>query len=1038
MIDYSYVYNGGGVGIADLDNDGLPEVLFTGNQQASKLYQNQGAWQFKDITQAAGVQMQGWCTGVTFADINADGLLDIYICRSGNVPPEQRSNLCFLNLGGLRFREAATELGIADTGWSTQAAFFDYDHDGDLDLYVLNHTNEDRYPNRIKTERSAESSATDHLYRNDGGIFKDASQESGIADDGWGLGLGLGDFNQDGWTDLYIGNDFLANDILYLNQRNGNFLNAINTGLGHTSHFSMGTDVADFDNDGLSDIFVADMMPSSNLQRKKMAGVLSPQAFSMTLANGYAPQYMRNTLQKNEGTHPDSSAQGIPKFNEIGQLAGVNATDWSWSPLFLDLDGDGWKDLFISNGYRHDIIDMDFILQNNELGKRMPLKTADQQIKEKARLQPGYAAVNQFFKNQGDFVFSNETQNWIAEKPDYSNGAAYGDLDGDGDLDLLVNKLDAAPGLYENQSQNANWLKIKLEGPANNPFAFGATVKVFGPNKMVQQQALFSTRGYQSASSTELVFGLGKAVQPDSVQVIWPGGKTQTVVPKTQENKLNIGYQPKQINGFSPLTRPWFQAQNRSIPWVHRERTFIDYHYEPLLPHGFSSEGPALCSGDLNGDGLVDVFVGGAAEQSGVLLIQQKNGAFNLQRLESDEKKFEDNAATFFDADGDQDLDLFVCSGSNEYAPGDSAYQNRLYLNQGPKGWMRAQGRIPQSSTPSSAVCAADFDGDGDQDLFVGGRRKILHYGQAGNSQLLVNDGRGYFRDESEQQAPGLKNCGMVRSAQWADLDGDQKQELIVAGEFMPIGIWKQKKDRLVGENIPGTEGFWNTLTTGDLDGDGDLDLIAGNLGLNHKYNISPTTPLQLFGADYDQNGNYEAILTYHLEGQQTPLHGREDLLRQIPALRKTFTDYTSYASAKWQDILPPPLLKKADQKQIVCSTSAWFENRGKGGFALHPLPRAAQTAPINAFLLEDLNGDQRLDILAVGNQYDWEISSGHMDASIGWVLINKGQGKFKSMPSTQTGFRIPGEGRALVSVQHEPLRVLVVRNAGGVLFYGL
>jgi enediyne biosynthesis protein E4 len=419
MIDYSYVYNGGGVGIADLDNDGLPEVVFTGNQQPTRLYQNLGNWQFKDITQEAGLQIKGWCTGVTFADINADGLLDIYICRSGNAPPTQRRNLCFLNLGGLRFREAAAELGIADEGWSTQAAFFDYDRDGDLDLYVLNHTNEDRYPNRIKADRSEESSAADHLFRNDNGSFKNISAESGIADDGWGLGLGLGDFNQDGWTDLYISNDFLANDILYLNQQNGKFLNDTNAALGHTSHFSMGTDVADFDNDDLSDIFVADMMPSSNLQRKKMAGVLSPQAFSMTLANGYAPQYMRNTLQKNEGVHPDSSAWGIPKFSEIGQMAGVNATDWSWSPLFLDLDGDGWKDLFISNGYRHDIIDMDFILQNNELGKRLPLKTADQQIKEKARLQPGYPAVNQFFKNQGDLAFSNETQNWIAEKPDF-------------------------------------------------------------------------------------------------------------------------------------------------------------------------------------------------------------------------------------------------------------------------------------------------------------------------------------------------------------------------------------------------------------------------------------------------------------------------------------------------------------------------------------------------------------------------------------------------------------------------------------------
>ncbi len=1036
MVNYPYVYNGGGVGIGDLDGDGLPEVLFTGNQTPSLLYKNLGGWKFQDITTSAGLTIDGWCTGVTFADINADGLLDIYICRSGNTTPEQRRNRCFINLGNLKFRESAAQLGIDDPGWSTQATFFDYDRDGDLDLYVLNHTNEDRYPNRIKTARklNAESSATDRLYQNNQGHFQDVTASAGIGDDGWGLGVGLGDFNQDGWTDLYISNDFLANDILYLNQQNGTFANQANAAFGHTSHFSMGNDVADFDNDGLPDVFVADMMPSSNMQRKKMAGMLSPQAYAMVLDNGYHPQYMRNTLQKNQGNEPGEIFKTTPKFSEISQLAGINATDWSWGPLFADFDGDGWKDLFIANGYRHDIIDMDFILQNNEIGKVMSLDLADQQIKQKARLQPGYASVNQFFKNNRDLTFSQKTTDWCTGKPNFSNGAAYGDLDNDGDLDLVTNNIDEVPSLYENRSANTHWLKISLHDQGKNPFAFGATVQVFLPGGIMQQQDVFPCRGFQSASSTDLIFGLGKSTQADSICVVWPNGERQKIVPPPGKYRIHIN----KNNVLTPVTandriKTILSTTALNLTWKHQESPFIDFNYEPLLIHGFSNEGPPLCTGDIDNDGLIDVFVGGATGQSGCFLIQQKNGTFKEILLEKGEKLEEDNGCLLFDADNDHDLDLFITSGSNEYAPNDPAYQNRLYLNVGKNKWEKSQNRLPLAFTPSSVVTAADFDQDGDLDLFVGGRRTLAQYGLAGNSQLLVNDGRGFFSDETDRLAPGLKNCGMVTTAKWVDLDGNQRPDLVIAGEWMPITIFYNQSS-FKKSIISNTEGFWNALDVGDLDQDGDVDLVAGNLGSNNKFNIGNDTPLQLYGADFDGNGAYEAVITYFLNGQQTPIHNREDINRQIPPLRKKFQTYSAYAHAKWNETLPPAQLNQAIKQKATCNQSVWFENLGKGKLQLHPLPNAAQTAPMNACLIDDIDGDGLLDILATGNQHNWEVGGGQMDASLGWVLHNQGKGKFLVVPPAKCGFWIPKEGRAIVKIQNKPLRYLVSCNNDGLL----
>ncbi len=1048
IIDYSYCYNGGGTGAADLDNDGLPELFFTGNQMPCRLYKNLGSWEFDDRTNPSGIATSGWCTGVTFADVNADGWLDIYVCRAGNSPPEQRANLLFINQKNLIFTEMAAAYGLADTGWSTQAAFFDYDRDGDLDCYILNHTNDDRYPNRIRDQRLLDGSspASDRLYEcrpNAKGqpFFTDVSKKAGIADDGWGLGVGVADLNGDEWPDIYVSNDFLANDLLYLNRRNGTFSEASREAMTHTSHFSMGNDLADFDNDGLTDILVADMMPSTHQQRKKMAGVLSYDAFQMVQERGYAPQYMRNTLQRNVGGYPG----GVPRFAEIGQMAGLYATDWSWAPLFADFDCDGWQDAMITSGYRRDIIDMDFIVQNNQLGHQMPLDQADRAIRERASRQPAYASLTRFFKNNGDWTFRDATTEWSAAGPGFAHGAALADADNDGDLDAFVNRLDAPPLLLENTRSGGHFLTINLRAAAQNTFAFGASVKIFMGDSL-QIRRLSGSRGYQSAGAPALHFGLGNRNRVDSLVVTWPDGAQETLknieANQTLTIRQNEAAQPRK-SANSSIATP--QNPPSVIARLPAQR-YNDFAAEPLLPHGFSDEGPCITTGDIDGDGLEDFFVGGARDHSGQLFFQQVDGHFLQKSLsercvpEADQRTTapEDTGCLLFDADGDGDRDLYVAGGSAEFEINSIFYQDRLYLNDGRGFFTLDPARLPVEAEPGSCVAASDFDRDGDLDLFVGGRRTILQYGMPGASFLWENDGRGYFKEMTEQRAPGLKRCGMVTTACWLDADGDGWPDLAVAGELMPIVIFSNKNGHLTGKALPNSDGFWRCLTAADLNGDGKTDLAAGNLGLNHRFGISPSTPLRVYAKDFDGNGYMDPVVTYFVDGREVPEAGRDALCRQIPLLRKRFTNYQSYGQASFEQIFEDKLRQNAHIVRAVESRSIWLENNGNGIFASRNLPTAAQVAPIFDFAALDLDGDGDIDLLPSGNDRSWETGIGAMQAWTGGYLRNDGRGTFAFAAPTHRGGDIPsGEGRCirLIGTKQGTTLIAVVLAAEVILF---
>lgn len=1036
MIDYSYVYNGGGVGAANLDQDSLPDLIFTGNQVPCAVYRNLGGLKFEDITAQSGIQTTGWCTGVTFADINADGLLDIYICRSGNFPAEQRTNLCYINQGNLHLKEQAAELGLADSGWSTQAAFFDYDRDGDLDCYVMNATNNDRYPNRIKNDRKLDGSdpASDHLYRNDKGHFSDVSKISGIGDDAWGLGLGIGDFNNDLWPDIYIGNDFLGNDLLYINQKDGTFANTATTLLGHTSHFSMGCDIADFNDDGLMDVFVADMMPSTNLQRKKMTGVLSAQAFGMMIVAGYQPQYMRNTLQMN-------TLQG---FSEIGQMAGVHATDWTWSPLFADFDLDGRQDLSMTTGYLHDIIDMDFILQNNELGKKSTnLKEVDKIIKDRAAKQKGYASPIRFFKNNSDLQFADVTSDWSSAAPGYHNGSTVTDLDGDGDLDLVSNNLNAAPSFLvnntiqtQNKAQNQpNWIKLT----STSTFFNGARVEIKVNNTAQYRQVTF-THGYQSAGDGLLYFGLADAKQVDTIKVFWPDGATDiwTNIPANQ----TFAVKKSETTHPNAVYSPFIQSNDANKPfyltnWKHLETPYNDFDIEPLLPHQFSREGPGIAIGDMNADGLEDFFVTGATGQQGCFFIQKADGTYVEKLLNEPLPKLEEDvAAALADVDGDNDQDLIIVSGGIELEPNGTKYSPRLLLNNGKGDFEPTLGRLPVSNQPGSCIAIADYDTDGDLDLLIGGRRTCLKYGIAGNSMLLQNDGKGQFKDVSESVAPGLKSAGMVTDACWEDWNKDGQMDFLVSGEWMPLKVFIQNKGNFTMSEIPKSAGFWYSIQSADIDNDGDMDFVAGNMGMNNKYGISEQTPLTVYAKDFDGNGYMDPIIGYYLQNQLVTVHGRDELMRQLPKLRKTFSTYSDYAKAILYEVFSEKEMATATQVYASTTLSAVFLNDGAGQFSMLPLPISAQIAPMRDMSLVDLNNDGKLDIVAVGNDFTWEPGSGRMDASKGWIFFGTGNGSFVPLPESNAAFRVIGDARRLFALKNKKRQWVIARNNEKILIY--
>lgn len=1041
LIDYYYVYNGGGVAVGDINNDGLTDVYFTGNQVADKLYLNLGsteksAFKFEDISEKAGIKKGGWSTGVTMADVNGDGLLDIYVCKSGNYPSFQRANQLYINHssgGKIRFIESAKAYGLADTTFSNQAAFFDFDKDNDLDLFLITSTNSTRNPNALVAPITDGSGlSADKLFQNNGnGTFTDISRKAGVLHDGMSLGLSIADVNEDGWEDIFVGNDFLSYDLLYLNNHDGTFTESAKESFGHHSQFSMGTDVADINNDGKFDIMSVDMIPADNEQRKKMAGPANYVQYEQSLALGYHPQFMRNMLHLNVGKTPD----GKVHFSEIAQLAGVHSTDWSWSPLFADFDNDGNKDLFISNGYLRDITDLDFVSYNAEMSQASTSKKEVDDLMKKGALKMNtLKKVNYLFRNNADLTFKDISNDAFGDLPSLSNGAAYADFDNDGDLDLVVNNINQEAFLLKNNTPSKAFLKVKLQGTAQNTFGLGTDVTLFQQGKL-QKIHQSVTKGFQSSSDFLIHFGLGINPKIDSLQILWSDGKSQTIKNVKSNQTLIVDYKNAHFNTVSkPNPARIFKDESAIFKdYVHQEEPYMDYNQETLLMHKLSQQGPKMTAGDVNGDGLEDFFVGGSYLHEGKLFIQKPNGKFQQTALtkENQEKNEEDVGVLFFDADSDKDLDLYIVSGSNEYFDGSEYYQDRLFLNNGKGSFTLTKNHLPNIGHSGSCIIANDFDHDGDLDIFRGGRLNPLQYPKAGESYLLKNGG-GYFKDITDNSAPNLRTVGMVTSAVWADVDHDSWEDLIVVGECMPITLFQNKQGKLVETNtFPASNGLWNCIKAADFDKDGDIDFVVGNLGTNNRYHFSKQEPLTIYGADYDNNGRWDAIPSYFLKGIEYPIPSRDELVRQIPSFKAKFNTYALYAKATMNDVLSEEQRKAATITKVFLQESIYLENLGNNTFKFKALPNAVQWSVCQDILIEDLNADGNLDMILVGNDYGVEPVAGRYDASFGTVLKGNGKGDFEVLALEKTGFFADGDCKSIISIHHSSTKksVIVSRN---------
>jgi len=1027
ILSFEYFYNGAGVGIGDINNDGLPDIFFGANMTGNRLYLNKGHLKFEDITAAAGFKSAGkWATGVSMVDVNQDGLLDIYVCYAGPLAdPNLRANELYINNGNNTFTESAKAYGLDDTGHTVQAAFFDYDADGDLDVYLLTNIMDQTGPNVIRPKRvHGEMINTDRLYRNNGNnTFTDVSKEAGITIEGYGLGVSIQDINRDGRPDIYVSNDYLSNDLLYVNNGDGTFTDHMAQYFKHTSYSAMGNDVADFNNDGYLDVMAVDMLPPDNKRQKLMFGSTNYDRYRSELQYGYTPQFMRNTLQLNDG----DDANGQPLFSEIGQLAGIEATDWSWSPLFADFDNDGRKDLLITNGYPRDITNRDFV------SYRMQefMQQGQDQSKKKKMLQ----ALNSIegahipifaFHNNGDLTFSDRSQAWGFTTPAYSSGAAYGDLDGDGDLDYVTNNINGLAFVFENHAADApeknHFLRLQLKGPVGNLQGHGAKVVLYHGDS-IQYLECSPYRGYQSTVESELHFGLGKLTTVDSVSMQWPDGKQQTIRSVKADQVLPLRYvdarpAPQVRSSNAP---PLFSRvdQERGIHYRHQETEYADFKIQPLLPHKYSESGPGIAVGDVNGDGLEDFFVGGAFKQSGQFFIQRADGTFSQKALATEAKYEEDMGVLLFDADRDGDNDLYIVSGGNEFEEGSPYYQDRLYKNDGKGNFKLDVQALPKESASGSCVVATDYDSDGDLDLFVGGRVTSHHYPQPGQSMLLQND-HGHFVDVTDAVAPGLQRIGMVTAALWTDVDNDNALDLMVTGEWMGIVIFKNDHGKFNPTEgtmaVNQSTGWWNSLQAADIDGDGDTDYIAGNLGLNTRYKNTPGHAVSAFVDDFNHDGATEAILAYYIQDVNRPAHPRDDLFLQIVQFKKKYPSYKTYSEATIETVIAGTDTKPKVLQSETFQTS-WLENKGKAGWTLRSLPIQAQFAPVFGITAHDYNNDGHIDIFLSGNAYDTDVLTGRYDALKGLLLQGDGKGNFRPLNVKQSGILLDGNAKALAEL---------------------
>lgn len=1052
IVGYNYHYNGGGVAVGDINNDGLPDLFFTGNNVSNKLFLNKGNLKFEDISEAAGIQTGHWSTGATLVDINNDGLLDIYVCNSGpHTDKRLRTNQLFINNGDLTFTDKAEQFGIANTGYSTQASFFDHDKDGDLDLFVMNHALMEfkghqawlYHMNQMPVNEKKEQCG--NLYRNNGNnTFTDISEEAGLLYPTFGLGLITADLNHDGWVDIYIANDFFVPDYMFINQQNGTFLDDINTRTNHISYFSMGVDAADFNNDGLVDIGVVDMTPDDHVRNKMLMASMNVQDF-YTFADKYKfqKQFMFNTLQVNTG---------FGYYSDIGLAAGIAKTDWSWAALFADFDNDGLKDFLVTNGFRRDVRNNDWHRQLVTIFASDDKENRKKNIFEHLKKADSKPVTNYIYKNNGNYTFTDNSSKWGFNDPSFSNGAVYADLDLDGDLDIVINNIDKTAFVFKNNAErigNNNFIRFKiLDKNSKNP-VYNTKISIYHGDEM-QYIELHPVRGYQSSVEDAAHFGLGAATSVDSVKIEWPNG-TQSVLTGLKINKTHTISQkdlPTRPVASDASKTPFFNLTNRLLTTIfaHKENDFDDFEKEVLLPHRQSMLGPFVAVGDVNGDRLEDFFVGGAHGQAGQLYLQNPSGQFDPSPSQpwNNDAQYEDMGALLFDADGDGDLDLYVASGGGgEFSNSPHLLQDRLYINDGKGNFKRDVNALPKMQVSSGRVKSIDFDGDGDFDLFIAGRTTPGKYPHPTDSYLLRND-KGKFTDVTDEIAPGLRKLGMVTDAVFTDFDKDGRIDLFVVGEWMPVTCFKNEGGKFTNYTkqlgLDDKTGWWSSITAADIDNDGDMDFIAGNIGINNKFNPSKEKPLYVYCNDFDNNGSLDIVLSKDYKGNQVPVRGKECSTAQMPFLSEKFPTYQSFASSSLSEIYGDDKLQEALFYSANYFQSVFIENKGNGKFEFHPLPVEAQLAPINAIIARDFNNDGNIDLVIGGNYFQTEVETPQYDAGKGLLLKGNGDGTFEtSILLKNSGLTLLFDVKdlALISIQNRLPAILVTNNNNTIQLFG-
>ncbi|MGN7514545.1 MAG: VCBS repeat-containing protein [Allomuricauda sp.] len=1043
---YRNFYNGGGVAIGDLDKDGLPDIFFTGNMVGNRLYLNKGNLTFDDITDDVGLDSGDvWSTGVSFADVNGDGWLDIYICKSGKPEGANRHNELFINQGTdedghLNFEEKAKEYGVADYGLSTHTAFFDYDKDGDLDMYLLNNSIRSVGGYTLKKDQRLirDPNGGNKLYRNDGDSFTDVSEKAGIYGSaiGFGLGVTIGDINRDGWQDIFVSNDFFEKDYLYINNGDGTFTESLEQIIGEISLGSMGADMADINNDGWPEIFVTEMLPKEESRLKTKAIFEDWNKYQANVNAGYHRQFPRNVLQLNQGS---PNAEGHISMSEISRFSGVEATDWSWGALIADYDNDGNKDMFVANGIFKDLIDLDYLnFYADPITTARLFKERGSYLKQLIDSIPSNPIPNFAFANNGDLTFSNTSEEWGLNCPSFSNGSAYGDLDNDGDLDLVLNNVNMPAFVYRNNAetkkQENHFINLKFVGLESqiNTAGLGTQATVYAGDKTYYQE-LAPMRGYQSTVDDRLHFGLGSVGQIDSIRVQWSDGDIRILRDVAVNQFLTISYSEntdssqKRVGTDVEVGKPWFRdvSDSISIPYMHKKSSFNDFDRDLLLFDMVSAGTAHINTADVDGDGRTDIFLGGNKGEAAAFYKQGSDGRFqkvDQPAFKADKSSLDTNSA-FFDADNDGDLDLYVCSGGNEFPNSSSSLKDRLYVNNGEGIFVKSEQWLPTNRYEnSSAVAPADYDGDGDMDLFVGIRAKPFNYGEPCNGYLLKNNGNGQFTEVGEDVAPELRNLGMITDAEWFDYDQDDDQDLILVGDWMPLTLFENNNGKLVKKineiGFARTNGFWNTLEIADIDKDGRLDIIAGNLGENTRLRASEDKPVSMYVEDFDKNGKPEHIITIYNGEQDYPLVGRSDLVEQLPYLKKKYLKYHSYKEQTVEDIFGKKAIQGALKLEVFNTASAVFLNQGSS-FEKIELPAEAQLSRIFGLQVRDFDQDGKLDILTGGNFYWSKPEVGINDGSRGVLLKGFGDGSFESMSMAESGLQIDGEIREI-----KPLRV--------------